>query len=107
MRFASAIQPELLPYLSRLSKDRGLSAAEITRRVGERARVLGLHRPSYAGVRLLVQDARIKPEEPSWGTLALEVATRQRHPEVLIDKYVGLVNKHLPEDAGIRERKRS
>ena len=103
VRFASSIQPQLLPYINRLAKERTLSAAEITRRAGDRAHVLGLPRPSYAGVRLLVVDARApRWEEPSWGRLIVDVATRNRHPDVLTDKYVGLLNKHLPEDYGVR-----
>ena len=101
MRFAASIDPTLRKYLNGLARDRTLSVAEINRQVGERAEALGVRRPSYAGVRLLVGDVRMLPDEPSWAELAWSVAWREKHPDVLIDKYAGLLNKHLPEDAGL------
>ena len=101
MRFAASIDPSLQEYLVSLARDRTLSIAEINRRVGERAEGLGVRRLSYAGVRLLVGDVRMLPDEPSWAELAWSVAWREKHPDVLIDKYAGLLNKHLPEDAGL------
>lgn len=101
MRCAASIQPQLLGYIRRLAKDRALPAAEITRRAGERAWALGLQRPSYAGVRLLVRDVRMVPEEPSYVQLALEAEWGGLIPERWGDKHAGLLNKHLPEDAGI------
>jgi hypothetical protein len=103
VRFAARIDPELLALILRLAKNKELSIAEINRRVGERAEVLGRHRPSYAGVRLLVGDVRMYPEDPSWAELLWNVTTRVDHPDVLIDKHVGLIaTKNLPEDHGIR-----
>jgi hypothetical protein len=101
MRFAASIDPKLRKYLGRLARDRQLSVAEINRRVGERAEAMGGRRPSYAGVRLLVKDVRMVPDEPSWAALVWSVAWREKHPDVLTDKAVGLLNKHLPEDAGL------
>jgi len=106
VRFAAEITPDLLSYLRRLAADRALPAAEISRRVGERAEARGLHRPSYAAVRLHVMDARRSPEEPSWGELAVDVAWRRRHPDVFVDKAVGLLDAHLPEDHGLRKERR-
>jgi hypothetical protein len=106
VRFAAAIKPPLQKYLTRLARDRNLPIAEVNRRVGDRAAALGLHRPSYAGVRLLVRDARMGPAEPSWGEVVLDVATRTRPIGALEDKYVGLINKHLPEDHGVRNDRR-
>jgi hypothetical protein len=101
MRCAASIQPQLLGYIRRLAKDRALPAAEITRRAGERAWALGLHRPSYAGVRLLVRDVRMYPEEPSYLRLALDAQWGALIPFRWEDKYTGLLTKHLPEDAGL------
>jgi hypothetical protein len=102
VRFAAQIDGRLRRYLDRLARDRRLSIAEVNRRVGERAEATGRRRPSYAAVRLLVRDVRMFPEEPSWGELALRVASRDDTPDVLIDKHLHLLDKHLPEDYGIR-----
>ncbi|MGZ4340414.1 MAG: hypothetical protein ACXVQ3_10190 [Gaiellaceae bacterium] len=102
MRFAASVDGQLKRYLERLARDRTLPVAEINRRLGERAEAAGSFRPSYAAVRLLVRDVRMIPDEPSWGELAWRVAWRQDTPDVFVDKYVGLLNKHLPEDHGIR-----
>jgi hypothetical protein len=59
VRFATSIESRLGAYIVELTGDPKLSAAEITRRVGQRAEELGLRRPSYAAVRLLVGDARL------------------------------------------------
>lgn len=103
MRFAAPIDPDLRAFIHRLARDRSLSTAEINRRVGELAESLGRRRPSYTGVRLHVRDVRMFPEEPSWGELLWNVTTRAAHPDVLIDKHVGLIGtKNLPEDHGLR-----
>jgi hypothetical protein len=102
VRFAAAIDDDLRRYLERLAADAALSVAEINRRVGERAETLGSPRPSYAAVRLLVCDLRPAYREPSWGSLLLDVGLRIRTPDVLVDKAVGLMDKDLPEDYGLR-----
>lgn len=102
MRFAASIDEEIRRYLERLADDRALSIAEINRRVGERAETQGSTRPSYSCVRLLVHDLRTGYREPSWGSLLLDVGLRIQTPDVLTDKMVGLTDKHLPEDYGIR-----
>ena len=103
MRFAARIEPELLALIYRLAKDENLPIAEINRRVGERAEALVRHRPSYAGVRLLVGDVRMYPDEPSWAHLLWNVTTRVDHPDVLLDKHAGLIaTRNMPEDRGIR-----
>jgi len=102
VRFAASIDDEIRRYLERLSDDRSLSIAEINRRVGERAATRGSARPSYACVRLLVNDLRTGYREPSWGSLLLDVGLRIETPDVLIDKLVGLTDKNLPEDYGLR-----
>ena len=89
MRFAASIEPRLKEYLERLARDRGLAIAEINRRVGERAETMGLRRPSYSAVRLLVRDVRTIPEQPSWLDLYLRVAYGHENPELLTDKLRG------------------
>ena len=98
MRFAASIDPPVRRYLERLARDRSLSIAEINRRVGDRAESSGGRRPSYAAVRLLVLDARRRPDEPSWLDLYLRVAYAHESPEIFLDKKLGLLDKHLPED---------
>jgi hypothetical protein len=102
VRFAASIDDEARRYLERLADDGSLSIAEINRRVGERAATRGSPRPSYACVRLLVRDVRMGYREPSWGSLLLDVGLRIQTPDVLIDKMVGLTDKNLPEDYGLR-----
>ena len=110
VQFAASIDRRLGAFIAKLALDPKLSAAEITRRAGRYAEELGMRRPSYAAVRLLVADARLearlKAEERSWADVLIGVATRADHPDVIVDKYVGLLNKHLPEDYGIRHERR-
>jgi hypothetical protein len=102
MRFAASIDPPLRRYLERLARDRAHPIAEINRRVGERAESSGGRRPSYAAVRLLVREARLRRDEPSWLDLYLRVAYAHESPEIFLDKKLGLLDRHLPEDYGLR-----
>lgn len=79
---APRLHPRLLNEIIRLSKAR-LSAAEITRRVGEKAARDGLPRPSYQRVRLLVHEARLRELEPSTVDVLLDVAFRVRPPDAV------------------------
>jgi len=107
VQFAAQIDRKLAGFIAKLARDeRTLSIAEINRRAGRRAEERKLHRPSYAAVRLLVREARRGGEERSWIDLLIGVAMRTDHPDILTDKYVGLLNKHLPEDYGIRHERR-
>jgi hypothetical protein len=102
VRFTAPIDPPLRRYLERLARDRALPIAEINRRVGERSESSGGRRPSYAAVRLLVRAARLRQEEPSWLDLYLRVAYAHESPEIFVDKKLGLLDRHLPEDYGLR-----
>jgi hypothetical protein len=98
--FAARLSPQLERELARLVRE-GLSAAEITRRIGDAAQQQGLARPSYARVRQLVlQQPVARPAEPSWGELLLDVDLRRRSPHVLIQKWTGTLP--MDEDAGLR-----
>ncbi len=57
MRFASHFSPRLLDEVDRLAEQR-VPIAEINRRVGLKARSLGVTKPSYERVRQLVHEAR-------------------------------------------------
>jgi hypothetical protein len=102
VRFTAPIDPPLRRYLERLARDRALPIAEINRRVGERSESSGGRRPSYAAVRLRVRAARLRQEEPSWLDLYLRVAYAHESPEIFVDKKLGLLDRLLPEDYGLR-----
>jgi len=64
--------------------------AEINRRVGEEAERLGLQRPSYQQVRVLVQRTRRIARRPTLGDVVVEVAFRRRAPEAILDQVSGV-----------------
>jgi hypothetical protein len=99
--FAARISPELASALTRMTR-RGLSPAEITRRIGDLAQRQGSPRPSYARVRQLVLEHRAaaRLEEESWGQLLLEVDLRAKPPDVLLAKAAGTLWRGY-EDAGV------
>ena len=86
---APRISPRLLAALERLD-DETVPIAEVSRRLGREAQRLGLPRPSYQRVRVLVHELRAeRTPEPGVGGLLLEVAVRARpvrdvylHPDV-------------------------
>jgi hypothetical protein len=86
--FAPRIPVRLIDEIERLSKRR-VPIAEINRLVGAEAARMGLHRPSYERVRMLVHQARglRRAGRDSVATLALEVAYRTKSPMVLYDRF--------------------
>jgi len=84
LSFAPRIPPRLLDEIERQSR-RSVPIAEMNRRVGEAAGAMGLHRPSYEHVRVLVHEARRlrKGGPPSVSTVARDVAFRVRPPQAL------------------------
>jgi hypothetical protein len=88
--FAPRISPRLLEALMRLD-DRTLPIAEVNRRVGEEAERLGLRRPSYQRIRVLLHGPRrIRRSRPSTGAVLFEVAVRARPPEAFLDHVSGV-----------------
>ena len=77
MKFAPRISPRLLALIERLA-DRDLSPAEICRLVGDEAGRLGLTRPSYQRVRVIVREARRRPRPVSTGEVLLDIALRAK-----------------------------
>ena len=61
--------------------------AETNRRLGTVADELGLPRPSYEQVRVLVHGLRAGKRHPGVGTLLLEVALRERAPQTLFESF--------------------
>jgi hypothetical protein len=70
--------------------DGRMPIAEVNRRLGERAATLGLLRPSYERVRIMVHEQRRRRERPSTARVLAEVSTRARPPEALLDHLSGI-----------------
>jgi hypothetical protein len=83
-QFAPRLPARLLDEIERQSKRR-VPIAEINRSVGEKAVGMGLPRPSYERVRVLVHEARRlrRSAPPSVSTVALQVAFRARPPQAI------------------------
>jgi hypothetical protein len=82
---APRIDPLLVKALRRLD-DPSRPIAETHRRLGEVADRLGLTRPSYQNVRLLVHDHRERRTvRPTLAEILLDVSFRTRSPEALLD----------------------
>jgi hypothetical protein len=90
-KFAPRISPRLLEALVRLD-DRSVPIAEVNRRVGAEAVRLGLPRPSYQRIRVLVHDSRRLRQlrGPSTASVLVDIALRVRPPEALADHLSGI-----------------
>jgi hypothetical protein len=81
---APRLDARLIAALERLL-DEDVPVAELNRRLGAVAAALGLPRPSYERVRLIVNERRRgRLATPTTGEVLLGVATRSRHPEDLL-----------------------
>lgn len=100
-RFQASLNPVLRRELLRLAT-KPVSAAEITRTLGDLANRKGLPRLSYGRVRELVVAERVRIREPFWGDVLVDVALGIRPPWAIDEKATGNILKHLPEDSGIR-----
>ena len=85
---APRIGPTLLAGIERLDDD-SVPIAEVNRRVGALASHLGLARPSYEQIRVLVHEHRRRGLAPTAGQILLEVAARSRPPEALLELLEG------------------
>lgn len=74
---APRLSPRLVDAIERLD-DRRVPIAEVARRVGREADRLGLPRPSYERIRLLVHEFRRIRAEPSTAGVVVDVAFRAR-----------------------------
>ena len=85
---APRLDPRIVAAIAHLDDERN-SIAETNRRVGSLATVLGLPRPSYQQVRLLVHNAReTKVARREALLLILDVQFRRRPPEALFELLV-------------------
>src|SRR5690242_17093618 len=89
--FAPRISFRLLQALDRID-DPSLPIAELNRRLGSEAWRLGLPRPSYQRVRVLLhQLRRIRGRRgPSTGEILFDIALRLRPPDNLVAHLSGL-----------------
>lgn len=81
---APRIAPTLLAAIERLDDD-GIPIAEVHRRVATLAGRLGMPRPSYEQVRVLVHEHRRRGLAPTAGQILLDVALKKRPPHALLD----------------------
>ena len=94
LAFAPRFSPRLIDAIVRLD-DRRIPIAEVNRRVGQEAERLGLRRPSYQRVRVLVHQLRRVRRQPTTAAVLLEVAVRARPPEAFLDHVSGVGVKPL------------
>jgi hypothetical protein len=80
---APRIDSRLVAALVRVDDER-LPIAEINRRLGAVAATLGLPKPSYQQVRVILHALRRGPREPGVGTLLLDIAYRGKPPEQIL-----------------------
>jgi hypothetical protein len=94
LAFAPRFSPRLIDAIVRLD-DRRIPIAEVNRRVGQEAERLGVRRPSYQRVRVLVHQLRRVRKQPTTAAVLLEVAVRARPPEAFLDHVSGVGVKPL------------
>jgi hypothetical protein len=92
VRLSAALVDDRLRERLALLDDGSLSIAEINRRIGAAADELGLMRPSYSRIRLLVHEGRNRRRRvgPSTARVLVDISTRARPPEHLLDHISGV-----------------
>jgi hypothetical protein len=88
---APRISARLLTALVRLDNP-ALPIAEINRRLGAEAQRLGLTRPSYERIRVLLHEARLirRRRDPTTAQVLVDIAFRLRPPEAILDHLAGI-----------------
>jgi hypothetical protein len=91
VRSAARISDRLYKRLVKLD-DPSVPIAEIYRRVAAEAESLGLTRPSYERIRVLVHQSRRwkRNRGPSTTSVLVDVAFRVRPPEAVLDHISGI-----------------
>ena len=95
LAFAPRISPRLLVALDWID-NRSLPIAEVNRRLGAEATRLGLPRPSYQRVRVLVHKLRWMRRQPTTLGVLWDIAWRVRPPEAFLDHVSGVGVPRLP-----------
>jgi hypothetical protein len=88
-RSAARVSPRLLEALGRLDNP-ALPIAEVHRRLGKEAERLGIARPSYERVRVLVHELRRLRRGPSTASVLIDVALRARPPQAFLEHVSGV-----------------
>jgi hypothetical protein len=88
VRIAPRLDERLVAAIGRLD-DPKRPIAETWRRAGVVAEWLGLPRPSYEQVRVLVGEFRAGKYSPGLGDVLLEIAFRAAPPDALLDFLAG------------------
>jgi hypothetical protein len=81
---APRIDERLVAALGRLD-DPTLPIAEINRRLGVVSEALGLTRPSYQQVRVIVHQLRSQSRSPRVGETLLDISFRVKPPTAILD----------------------
>jgi hypothetical protein len=76
--------------------DPRLPIAETHREVSAMAEKLGLARPSYEQVRIVLHELRARKRDPAIGQILLDVSFRHRPPEALLHAVSGVGMPRLP-----------
>ena len=87
-RSAVRSDPRIVAAVVRMDDGR-MPFAEINRRVGAVAELIGVPRPSYEQVRLLVHEVRRARRHPGVGQVLLEVAFQARPVGAVLDALAG------------------
>jgi len=105
LSFAPRLSPKLLEAIVRYD-DRRVPIAETYRRVGREAERLGLPRPSYQRVRVLVHAARRARVRrgPTTASLLVDAALNVRHPRHVLEELTGVGWSPAAEAKGLNLR---
>ncbi len=95
---APRVSQRLIDAIARID-DRKMPIAEIRRRVGDEADRLGLPRPSYERVRELVHESRRLRARVTTKDVLLDVTTRTRPPDALLEHISGVGVPTRPKPA--------
>ena len=103
LSFAPRLSPKLLEAIVRYD-DRRVPIAETYRRVGREAERLGVARPSYQRVRVLVHATRRARRGPTTASLLVDAALNVRHPKHVLEELTDLGWSPAAETAGLNLR---
>ena len=92
---APRIDARLVGAIARIDDGRR-PIAETYREVSVIAEKLGLARPSYEQVRIVLHQLRARKRDPAIGQILLDISFRRRPPEALLHAVSGVGVPRLP-----------